>query len=203
MTFKLKIGSRNIPLDVQKVHDVRQVLAPAAKLRLDANRAWRLDEAMVFAQNIGKDHIEYIEEPLADPLQLEDFCRRTDMPVALDETLQNQSIEELAGGVGIAYAVARPMTMGVTDYLKFLDRAAQLGMHVVVASAFESGIGMTMLVNLAALTYPVANLGTANWFEEDLLLRPVIVDAGCVPADRMNLETKFFHSVFSNKLKVI
>ncbi len=203
MTFKLKIGSRNIPLDVQKVNDVRRVIAPAAKLRLDANRAWRLDEALVFAQNIGKDHIEYIEEPLADPFQLEDFCRRTDMPVALDETLQNQSIEELAGGVGIAYAVARPMTMGVTDYLKFLDRAAQLGMHVVVASAFESGIGMTMLVNLAALTYPVANLGTANWFEEDLLLRPVIVDAGCVPADRMNLETKFFHSVFSNKLKVI
>ena len=140
---------------------------------------------------------------MADPLQLEDFCRRTDIPVALDETLQNRPIEELAGGVGIAYAVARPMTMGVTDYLKFLDRAATLGMHVVVSSAFESGIGMTMLANLAALTYSVANLGTANWFEEDLLLRPVIIDAGRVPSDRMILETKFFHSNFLNKLKVV
>ena len=203
MTFKLKVGSRNIPLDVQKVQEVRRVIAPSAKLRLDANRAWRLDEALVFAQNIGKDRIEYIEEPVADALQLEDFSRRTDMPVAVDETLQEKPIEELAGRVGTAYAVARPMTMGVTGYLKFLNATTSWGVHVVVSSAFESGIGMTMLANLAALTYPVANLGTANWFDQDLLLRPVIVDAGRVPPDRMILETKFFHSIFSKKLQVI
>jgi O-succinylbenzoate synthase len=203
MTFKLKVGNRNIPLDVQKVQDVRRVIAHGAKLRLDANRAWRLDEAIVFAQSIGKECIEYIEEPVADPVQLEDFARRTDMPVAVDETLQEKPIEEWAGRVGVAYAVARPMVMGVTGYLKFLDTAAEFGIHVIVTSVFESGVGMTMLANLAALTYPVANLGTANWFDEDLLLRPVVVDAGCIPADRMILETKFFHGVFSRQLKVV
>jgi o-succinylbenzoate synthase len=203
MTFKLRVGSRNIPIDVQKVQDVRRVIPPDAKIRLDANRAWRLDEAIVFAQNIGKDRIEYIEEPVADQMQIEDFARRTDMPVAMDETLQEKSIEEWAGRVGVAYAVARPMTMGVIGYLKFLDMAAPLGIHVIVSSAFESGIGMTMLANLAALTYPVANLGTANWFDQDLLLRPVVVEGGRVPSDRMILETKFFHDVFSGKLKVV
>jgi o-succinylbenzoate synthase len=202
-TYKLNVGSRNIPLDVQKVHDVRRMITPGAKLRLDANRAWRLDEAVVFAQNIGKDRIEYIEEPVADSLQLEDFARRTDMPIALDETLQDKALEELAGRVGVAYAVARPMTMGVIRYLKFLDAAAQMGTHVIVSSAFESGVGMTMLANLAALTHSVANLGTANWFEEDLLLRPVVVDAGRIPVDRLVLETKFFHPIFSNRVKVV
>jgi O-succinylbenzoate synthase len=84
-----------------------------------------------------------------------------------------------------------------------LDTAAQCGIHVIVTSVFESGVGMTMLANLAGLTYPVANLGTANWFEEDLLRRPVVVDAGVIPADRMVLETKFFHDVFSRQLKVV
>jgi O-succinylbenzoate synthase len=203
MTYKLNVGSRNIPLDVQKVQDVRRVIPPGAKLRLDANRAWRLDEAIVFAQNIGKDRIEYIEEPVADPVQLEEFFRRTDIPVAVDETLQEKPLEELAGRMGIAYAVARPMAMGVTGYLKFLDTASQYGIHVIASSAFESGVGMTVLANLAGLTYSVANLGTANWFDEDLLLRPIVLDAGTIPPDRLILETKFFHPIFSKKLKVV
>ena len=203
MTFKLKVGSRNIPLDVQKVQDVRRVISPGAMLRVDANRAWRLDEAIVFAQNIGKDRIEYIEEPLADPRQLEDFARCTDMPVALDETLQEKPLEVFVGGVGISYVVVRPMVSGISGYLKFLDTATQFGLRVIVSSMFESGIGMTMLANLASLTYPVANLGTANWFDEDLLLRPIIVDAGRIPSDRMVLQTKFFHDVFSRQLKVV
>jgi O-succinylbenzoate synthase len=201
-TFKLNVGSRNIPLDIQKVQDVRRVIPSTAKLRLDANRAWRLDEAIVFAQNIGKDRIEYIEEPVSNTMQLEEFARRTDMPVAVDESLQEKTIEEMAGRVGIAYAVARPMSMGVTGYLKFLDIAHQFGIHVITSSAFESGIGMTMLANLASLTYPVANLGTANWFDQDLLLRPVVLNEGCISSDRMVLETKFFHSVFAGQLKV-
>lgn len=203
MTFQLKVGSRNIPLDVQKVRNVRQVMAAGAKLRLDAGRAWRLDEAVVFAQSIGKDRIEYIEEPLADPIQLEDLSRRTDMPVAVNETVLEKPVEAWAGRVGVGHAVVRPMTLGVVGYLRFLEVSAQYGVHIVVSSAFESGVGMTMLANLAALTYSVANLGTANWFEEDLLLRPVVVDKGCVPSDRMIFETKFFHSIFSRQLKVV
>ncbi len=201
-TFKLKVGSRNIPLDAQKVEQVRRIIAPDAKLRLDANRGWRLDEARIFVEHIGKDRIEYFEEPLLDPVQLETFVRTTDMPVALDETMQDVPLEDMAGRLGVTHIVARPMQSGgMAGYLDLLERAGHLGLQVVLTSSFESGIGMTVLANLATLTHTVSNLGTANWFDQDVLLRPVVVDAGRIPSDRFVLETKFFHSFFARQLQ--
>ncbi len=203
-TFKLRVGSRNIPLDAQKVDQVRRIIAPDARLRLDVNRSWRLDEAVMFAQHIGKDRIEYIEEPLTDPVQLEAFVRATDMPVALDETMQQVPLEDMAGRLGVTHISARPMQAGgITGYLELLDKAGHLGLQVVLTSAFESGVGMTILANLAALTYTTPNLGTANWFDQDLLLRPVVLDAGCIPLDRLLIDTKFFHPEFAHQLQAI
>jgi o-succinylbenzoate synthase len=201
-TYKLRVGNRNLPLDVQKVEEVRRIIAPDARIRLDANKSWRLDEARMFAQHVGKDRIEYIEEPLADPVQLEAFVYATDMPVALDETLQDVPLEDVAGRLGITHVVARPMQCGgIPGYLDLLERADHLGLQVVLTSAFESGVGMTVLANLAVLTHTVPNLGTANWFDQDLLLRPVVLDAGRIPVDRLAIETKFFHSIFAHQLQ--
>ncbi len=201
-TFKLKVGSRNIPLDVRKVDDLRSVLGPDVKLRLDANRAWRLDEAVVFAQSIGKDRIEYIEEPLANPLQLEQFVRGTDMSIAVDETLGDIPLDDLADRMGVRYVIVRPMTMGgVSGFLELLKAASGFGLQVVVASAFETGIGMTALVNLAGMSTAVANLGSSNWFEQDLLLRPVMLNKGRIPVDRFQLAIKFFHADLAEKLQ--
>jgi o-succinylbenzoate synthase len=202
-TFKLKVGNRNIPLDVKKVDAVRGVIGPEGRLRLDADRAWRLDEALVFAQNIGKDRIDYIEEPLADPVQLAEFFRLTDIPIAVNETWTDQASENSKTLSGSSYAVVRPMSMGgITGFLRSLEKAEQLGMPVVVTSAFETGVGMTILANLAAIAAPsVADLGTANWFDEDLLLRPVIVGGGIIPEDRLSFGLKFFHRSFASQLK--
>ncbi|MFH0754023.1 MAG: o-succinylbenzoate synthase [Candidatus Omnitrophota bacterium] len=203
-TFKLKVGSRNIPLDVQKVDAIRRILPPDARLRLDANRGWRLDEARMFMEHIGKDRIEYVEEPLADPVQLENFVRLTDAPVALDETVQEFSLEGMAGRLGITHVVARPMQAGgVAGYLDLLDKAGQLGLNVVLTASFESAVGMTVLANLAALTHTIPNLGTANWFDEDLLRRPVVVDAGIIPTDRFLFDTKFFNTTFLGQLRAV
>lgn len=201
-TFKLKVGSRNIPLDVKKVDDLRALLGPDIRLRLDANRAWRLDEAVVFAQSIGKDRVEYIEEPLANPGQLEQFVRRTDMAIAVDETLMEVPLEDLADRMGVRYVIARPMVMGgITGYLDLLKIATKAGLQVIVTSAFESGVGMTALVNLAGMSSAVANLGATNWFEQDLLLRPVLLNRGRIPVDRLRLSIKFFHANFAEKLQ--
>ena len=46
--FKLKVGDRNIALDVKKIQDIRILLEQESYLRLDGNRVWSLKEACVF-----------------------------------------------------------------------------------------------------------------------------------------------------------
>ena len=64
-------------------------------LRLDANRAWTLDEALEFASGIKGIKIEYCEESLKNPEQLDSFLEKSDLPIALDETLFNTENPEL------------------------------------------------------------------------------------------------------------
>ncbi len=203
-TFQLKVGSRNIPLDIQRVESLRQVIGPEGKLRLDAEGGWRLDEAIVFAENTGMDRIEYLQDPVANFLQIEQFTRRTAMPVALGLSGTQRPLEELGGLVGLTHVIACPMLMnGISGHMKLLDTAKDLGLHVIVEGLFESGIGMTALANLASMTPATANLGTANWFDGDLLLRPVLVDAGRIPKDRLHIVTKFFTPSLTGRLKAV
>ena len=68
-------------------------------LRLDANRAWRFEQASEFLSAISLLPIESIEEPLATPNweQLNRLQQATTIPLALDESLsQFQPI-----GVGV------------------------------------------------------------------------------------------------------
>ena len=85
--FKLKVGDRNIALDVKKIQDIRILLEQESYLRLDGNRKWSLKEACIFAQLAGNQKIDFIEEPVNDITQLDAFYQQTRMRVALDETL--------------------------------------------------------------------------------------------------------------------
>ena len=124
------------------------------------------------------------------------------MTIAMDETLTHVPLEDLVDRMGVRYVIARPMAMGgVTRYLDFLKTASRAGLQVIITSAFESGIGMTALVNLAGMSCAVANLGSSNWFEQDLVLRPLMVSSGRIPADRYFLPIKFFYGDFAEKLQ--
>ncbi|MDE2027507.1 MAG: hypothetical protein KGJ11_03060, partial [Candidatus Omnitrophica bacterium] len=85
--FKLKVGDRNIALDVKKVQDIRALLDDESYMRLDGNRAWTLKEACVFADLAGNQKIDFIEEPVNDAAQLGAFYAQTHMRLGLDETL--------------------------------------------------------------------------------------------------------------------
>ena len=85
--FKLKVGDRNIALDVKKIQAIRLMLKQESYLRLDANRVWNLKEACIFAQLAGNQNIDFIEEPINDISQLDAFYQKTRIRVALDETL--------------------------------------------------------------------------------------------------------------------
>ena len=148
---KLKVGGRPVVEDVALVGAIKEALGAGISLRLDANRAWSLDEAREFARGVEGLRIEYLEEPLADPAGLEGFARASGIPVALDESTVGMEPEALSKHRYASAVVLKPTLLGgLSRALGLANRALSLGMRPVVSSAYEAGVGTAALVALAA-----------------------------------------------------
>ena len=172
--FKLKVGDRNIALDVKKIQDIRILLDQESYLRLDGNRIWSLKEACVFAQLAGNQKIDFIEEPINDVRLLESFYQQTRMRVALDESL---SYSPLASHEGVVAYVLKPMILGLIPTLDWIEKAKLLKRKAIISSAFESPVGFKVLANLACLSGQIAGLGTERWFKD---IKPIVGEDGII-----------------------
>jgi len=174
--FKLKVGSADkVAEDVEKVEVVRSSIGQEALLYLDANRAWRWEQALAFAKGIVDYNISYLEEPLRDYAQVSNFFKKTGIPIALDETLASMPLPSSLFPAGVKVLVLKPSVLGGFEKaMHYVRRAREYGIIPVVSSAFETGIGLSALANFAAsLNQPdtTVGLGTYHWFQEDLLLQ--------------------------------
>lgn len=84
-SIKIKVGTPN---DEKVLHTVRNYLGDDIDIRLDANRAWNLDEAIFKIQSLSKFNISSIEEPLAahQTYFLPALSHEIDIPIMLDES---------------------------------------------------------------------------------------------------------------------
>ncbi len=171
-SVKLKVGRQMVGADIAFAHRVRAALGSNVDLRVDANRAWSLDEAAAFAKGVRDIGIAYIEEPLADPEGLEEFACFCAVPVALDESLTGKNPAWLQRRSYVHTIVLKPMILGgYTCALAWAREAERLGMDAVLSSAYETGVGMSGLVELAAHMPrdTGAGLGTYHLLESDVV----------------------------------
>lgn len=189
--FKLKVGDRNIALDVKKVSDIRILLAQDSYLRLDGNRKWSLKEACIFADLVGNQKIDFIEEPISDVSQLDAFYRQTHMRVALDETLTvvksamrapARCSSPLAMHEGVVAYILKPMILGLIPTLDWINEAKLLKRKAIISSAFESPVGFKVLANLACLSGQIAGLGTERWFKNN---HPIVSEDGSIKKESL------------------
>jgi len=170
--MKLKVGSDDIDHDVKKVQLVNKAINGKALLHLDANKAWELDQAIEFGQKIGCMSVDYIEEPLKDHHDIINFFEATTIPSALDESLVNFNLDDLNELEGVDVLVLKPSILGgIEKTWMIIQRAQVLALSTVISSAFESGVGLITLAELAgsyARDYP-AGLDTLKWFKQDIL----------------------------------
>lgn len=180
-TFKLKVGNKNLPLDVKKWEVVHRMMDQHCLVRLDANQQWSVDEATMFFKNIDTNQIEYVEEPFADWDAIDDFVEQTGVSVALDESLSFTNIDRVLQSSSISHVVLKPsFNGGIFETISLIERAQKHDKKVVISSMFESGLALTALANLAVLTKQVSGLGTLNWFKHDLLQYALVSDQGVV-----------------------
>jgi O-succinylbenzoate synthase len=189
-TVKLKVGARGVEEDAELVRAVRGALGDAVALRLDANRVWSLGEAERFARGTADLDLEYVEEPLTDPSELPLLAENHDLPVALDESLAGMEPKELENH-GYARAVVLKPTLlgGISQTLRFARVASRFGARPVLSSAYETGVGTSALVALAAGVGDEevpAGLDAYRRLAEDIL-RPRLE----LPAPRVDVRAMF------------
>ncbi|MEZ6118563.1 MAG: o-succinylbenzoate synthase [Pirellulaceae bacterium] len=181
---KLKVGRHSLETEIDLVRTVRNHLRQDQTLRLDANRSWTLPQAIRFGHAISDLSIEYIEEPLADPANLETFFAETRLPYALDETLTEASCGSLVATFPQAAAfIIKPTLLGS---LQPIQQIVADGHKVVLSSAFESGVGIACLAQIAQHFAPTTPCGldTIRWIEQDVLQNSPTVKQGELHCDR-------------------
>ena len=81
--FKVKVG---LPEDAERVAAVRDAVGPWPALRVDANRAWSVDEAVARIRAIEQYDLEFVEQPCRTLDELRQVRGRVSTPIAADES---------------------------------------------------------------------------------------------------------------------
>jgi len=185
---KLKVGRLTILQDIERVRLARKILGNEIALRLDANRAWEWEDALKFAEAVQDFNIEYCEEPLLDSNKLEKLHLQTGMPLALDETLwyaptpKSDTPAKHVSLSGIRALILKPSILGGWNNTKmWIEHAQKNGIHCVLSSCFESGLGLNWIAFMAnellSEKFP-AGLDTSKWFEQDLIEPRFLIQNG-------------------------
>lgn len=177
-TIKIKVGE-DLSEDIVRVARVR-ALRPKAKLRLDVNGGWSVDQALINLYEIYEEvgPLEYVEQPCATLAELRELKSKLkiDLKIAGDEVIRKASDPfaiDLQGAVDILMLKVAPLG-GIT-------RAREIGAHhklpLVVSSALESAIGISYGLQLAS-SLPTLNyasgLATGQLMSADIATIPII-----------------------------
>ena len=169
VTFKLKVG---VAGDVAQVAAMRELLGPEARLRLDANGAWSVGDAVERLRAMGRHTIELAEEPVAGLEQLADLRTRIRIPLAADESVVTQ--RDARNAVELkACSLATVKLAKVGGISEALEIARVL--PVYLSSALEGPIGIAAAAHAVqalperAVTRQIAHgLATERLFSESV-----------------------------------
>jgi o-succinylbenzoate synthase len=180
-TFKLKVGAGE---DVAQVRAVREALGDEAKIRLDANASWSLDEATEILAAVEPLGIELVEQPVETLEDAAELARRVSIPLAGDESVV--TVEDAARAVAAkAFSVTGVKISKVGGIQPGLRINSVLPAYV--ASALDGPVGIAAGRRLAQKVDATRGGGTLAhglatqrlfsetiaaeecWFEGDLL----------------------------------
>lgn len=162
---KLKIGRYDFADELRIVEMLRRAYGPEKlEIRLDANGAYSVDEAIANLRRIEPLDIHSVEQPVkaAQWEAMAEVCDTVRQPVALDEELigvyRQDVAREMLDLIRPAFLVLKPsLCGGFADAGQWIADARARGIGWWVTSALESNIGLNALAQWVA-TLPVGDM---------------------------------------------
>ena len=191
-TAKVKVAELGQTLadDVARVAAAREALGPEGRVRVDANGAWNVDEAEHAIHALAPFDLEYVEQPCATIEELAELRRRVKymgIPIAADESVRKMEDPLAVARAGAAdVLVLKVSPLG--GVARALSIASDAGLPVVVSSAIETSVGISMGLHLAAALPSLefdCGLGTVAMLTADVTDAPLLPVDGALPVRRV------------------
>ena len=199
-TVKVKVAEsgQNLDDDVARVAAARgyldgRIAGGAGRVRIDANGGWSVDEAERAIRALAEFTLEYVEQPCASVEELALLRTRIadlGVRVAADESVRKADdplAVARAGAADILVIKAQPLG-GIAAALRIVEAA---GLPVVVSSALDTSVGLSMGAHLAGALPQLAfdcGLGTAALLAADVTRHPLIPVDGAIPVGRVEVD---------------
>ena len=189
-TAKVKVADApgSLDVDVERVEAVRDALGLGGAVRVDANAAWEVDEAVTAIRALEKaaGGLEYVEQPCPSVAELAAVRRRVDVRIAADESIRRAE-DPLKVAVAEAADVAVLKCAPLGGVRRALAVAQACGLPCVVSSALQTSVGLAAEIALAGALPELdfaCGLGTGALFTADLVDAPLVPVDGWLPVLR-------------------
>jgi O-succinylbenzoate synthase len=172
--LKLKIGALDFEEELGFLREIRREFnADTLEIRVDANGAFPVGQAMERLDKLSGYQLHSIEQPIAPGQEQEmaELCAHTPLPIALDEELigvfPREAKSRLLRAIRPQYVILKPSLVGgYSGSLEWIGLAEELGTGWWVTSALESNIGLNAIAQwTSALGVAMPQgLGTGSLF---------------------------------------
>ena len=176
--IKMKIGAIDFETEWQILSILRkQFSKETLEIRVDANGAFHVNEALDKLEKLSKLAIHSIEQPIkaGQVLEMTNICKQTPLPIALDEELIGkndlQAKDELLKTIKPQYIILKPSLLGgfkACDEWLILAKKYQISWWAT--SALESNIGLNAIAQWTAQyqTEMYQGLGTGALYTNNI-----------------------------------
>jgi L-Ala-D/L-Glu epimerase len=147
--FKVKVG---LPDDLDRVAAVRAAIGPEPALRLDANGAWGVEEAVARLRELEPHGLELVEQPCRTLAELVEVRSRAGVRVAADESIATAADVAEAAGLGACDAVCVKLQAsgGLAGARAAIRGAREHGLDAYLASTLDGPWGIAAALQLAS-----------------------------------------------------
>jgi len=143
-TFKLKLGAGD---DAGQVRAVREALGPEARIRVDANASWGVEEAARILDAIEPYVVELVEQPVGTLEEMAELAARTSIPLAADESVASAEEARRAAELGACAVIGIKLSkVGGRPEAEAIMQA----LPAYLSSALDGPVGIVAAALLAA-----------------------------------------------------
>ncbi|PKV51480.1 o-succinylbenzoate synthase [Aquimarina sp. MAR_2010_214] len=185
--IKMKIGAIDFETELNLLSYIRsQFSSDSIELRVDANGAFKPEEALDKLKRLSVYNLHSIEQPIrqGQHIEMARLCEETQLPIALDEELIGvfdvTEKKKLLQTIQPQYIILKPSLVGGFKGTKeWIDIAESFGIGWWITSALESNIGLNAI---AQYTYTLNSkmpqgLGTGGLYTNNFD-SPLVVSQG-------------------------